>query len=68
MLEVRERNIRVITVCPGSVDTDFSGPSERRPGVIPTAEEIARVCVDAVTMPRHVMVSEIDVRPTNPKG
>jgi len=70
MLEVREQNIRVITLCPGSVDTDFAGPSGRkhRPGVIPSAGEIATVALDAVRMPRHVMVSEIDIRPTNPKA
>jgi len=28
MLEVREHNIRLITICPGSVDTSFS-PQER---------------------------------------
>jgi 3-oxoacyl-[acyl-carrier protein] reductase len=70
MLEVRENNIRVITLCPGSVDTDFAGPSGHapRPGVIPSAEDIAAVVLDAVKMPRHVMVSEIDIRPTNPKA
>ncbi len=70
MLEVREQNIRVITLCPGSVDTEFAGPSGRkhRPGVIPSAAEIATVALDAVRMPRHVMVSEIDIRPTNPKA
>lgn len=70
MLEVRERNIRVITLCPGSVDTDFAGPGRDapRPGVIPSADDIAAVALDALRMPRHVMVSEIDIRPTNPKA
>ncbi len=70
MLEVREKNIRVITLCPGSVDTDFAGPGSTppRPGVIPTADDIAAVALDALSMPRNVMVSEIDIRPTNPKA
>jgi len=70
MLEVRDKNIRVITLCPGSVDTQFAGPSGHgpRPGVIPSAENIATVVIDAVRLPRHVMVSEIDIRPTNPKA
>jgi 3-oxoacyl-[acyl-carrier protein] reductase len=70
MLEVREHNIRVVTLCPGSVATDFAGPSRaaKKPGVIPTSDDIARVALDAVAMPRNVMVSEIDIRPTNPKG
>lgn len=69
MLEVRQENIRVITICPGSVDTSFGGPAaQEKSAVIPQAGDIARVAVDALRMPRNVMVSEIDVRPTNPKG
>jgi 3-oxoacyl-[acyl-carrier protein] reductase len=71
MLEVRAHNIRVITVCPGSVDTGFGGERDELPhrssGDIPQATDIARVVVDALGMPRNVMVSELDVRPTNPK-
>ncbi len=71
MLEVRKHNIRVVTICPGSVDTSFGGGDGGAPkssGEIPAASDIARITVDALLMPRHVMVSEIDVRPTNPKG
>lgn len=68
MLEVRKHNIRVVTICPGSVDTSFAGPSgEVKSGRdIPLAADIAQVVVDALAMPRNVMVSEIDIRPTNP--
>jgi NAD(P)-dependent dehydrogenase (short-subunit alcohol dehydrogenase family) len=70
MLEVRERNIRVITLCPGSVDTTFNGPSAhgKNASAIPSADAIASVALDALRMPRNTMVSEIDIRPTNPKG
>jgi NADP-dependent 3-hydroxy acid dehydrogenase YdfG len=70
MLEVRDRNIRVITLCPGSVDTTFgvSGTHPKDATRIPQAEDIAQVIVNALLMPRTVMVSEIDIRPTNPKG
>ncbi len=71
MLEVRENNIRVITICPGSVDTSFGDSGARKArskGRIPSADDIATVVMDTVKMPRHVMVSEVDVRPTNPKG
>jgi NADP-dependent 3-hydroxy acid dehydrogenase YdfG len=71
MLEVREHNVRVITLCPGSVDTDFGDHAKNSPkssGNIPKAEDIARVVVDTLRMPRNVMVSEVDIRPTNPKG
>ena len=70
MLEVREQNIRVITFCPGSVDTGFgnhASGSPRSSGNIPKAEDIAQVVADTLLMPRNVMVSEVDIRPTNPK-
>ncbi|TAK56904.1 MAG: SDR family NAD(P)-dependent oxidoreductase [Bacteroidetes bacterium] len=68
MLEVREHNIRVVTICPGSVDTEFHPESTKNKDTsrVPKAADIAQVIVDAMNMPRHVMVSEIDVRPTNP--
>jgi 3-oxoacyl-[acyl-carrier protein] reductase len=70
MLEVREQNIRVITICPGSVETTF-GQRELQPALsspIPKSDDIAQVVVDTLRMPRNVMVSEVDIRPTNPKG
>jgi 3-oxoacyl-[acyl-carrier protein] reductase len=67
MLEVRQHNIRVITLCPGSVDTSFSPVSEgKNTDLIPKAEDIAQVVLNALLMRRNVMVSEIDIRPTNP--
>ncbi len=65
MLEVRKNNIRVITICPGSVNTSFSN-NVKDTSQMPQPEDIAKVVVDALSMPRNVMVSEIDVRPTNP--
>jgi NADP-dependent 3-hydroxy acid dehydrogenase YdfG len=66
MLEVREHNIRVVTICPGSVDTNFSGMNKRS-GKITQPEDVADAVVFAVTAPTRSMFSEIDVRPTNPK-
>ena len=69
MLEVREDNIRVITLCPGSVETAFGDHATvKRSPAIPKPEDIAQVAIDTLLMPRHVMVSEVDIRPTNPKG
>lgn len=65
VLEVRQHNIRVITICPGSVNTSFSDKVKNQ-SQMPQPEDIAKVVVDALSMPRTVMVSEIDVRPTNP--
>lgn len=68
MLEVRDRNIRVVTVCPGSVDTDFSGDRDpARAARILAPEDVAEAVLTAVTLPARAMMSEIDLRPTNPR-
>lgn len=69
MLEVREQNIRVITICPGSVDTSFSStPKEpSRSEKILHPQDVADTILAALTLPDRAMVSEIDIRPTNPK-
>jgi 3-oxoacyl-[acyl-carrier protein] reductase len=69
MLEVREQNIRVITICPGSVDTSFS-PSPKEPSrseKILHPQDVADTILSALMLPDRAMVSEIDIRPTNPK-
>lgn len=66
MLEVREANIRVITVFPGSVDTGFSSTNKRGSNIT-QPEDVADAVVFAVSAPARSMFSEIDVRPTIPK-
>lgn len=66
MLEVREHNIRVVTICPGSVDTAFSSGGKRGENIT-QPEDVADAVVFAVTAPARSMFSEIDVRPTNPR-
>jgi 3-oxoacyl-[acyl-carrier protein] reductase len=69
MLEVREHNIRVITICPGSVDTSFS-PTPKEPSraeKILHPQDVADTILAALKLPERAMVSEIDIRPTNPK-
>lgn len=67
MLEVRKYNIRVVTICPGSVDTDFSsGRSSKRDKVL-KPDDVARAAVLAASLPDRAMMSEIDLRPTDPK-
>jgi 3-oxoacyl-[acyl-carrier protein] reductase len=63
MLEVRDDNIRVVTVFPGSVDTGFSRGGKRGPD-IPQPADVASGVLLAVTAPRRAMFSEIDLRPT----
>jgi 3-oxoacyl-[acyl-carrier protein] reductase len=66
MLEVRQHNIRVVTVFPGSVDTTFS-TSGKRGATITQPEDVAAAVVFALTAPARSMFSEIDVRPTKPQ-
>ncbi len=67
MLEVREHNIRVITICPGSVDTSFSHLVQKKSNILHPVD-VADTVLAAVKMPTRAMVSEIDIRPTNPKS
>jgi 3-oxoacyl-[acyl-carrier protein] reductase len=65
MLEVRNSNIRVVTICPGSVDTKFSThPKDLEKLIQP--EDVAETVLFAITMPARSNVSEIDIRPTIP--
>jgi 3-oxoacyl-[acyl-carrier protein] reductase len=69
MLEVRKRGLRVIAVCPGSVATPFMDKQARmRPNRerILTAEDVAQTVLATLTLSDRAMVSEIDIRPTNP--
>jgi len=63
MLEVRDHNIRVVTICPGSVNTNFND-TERNNSQIIQPEDVAETVLFTLTMPNRVNVSEIDIRPT----
>ena len=69
MLEERQYNIRIVTISPGSVDTDFAGhgTESSRAGKVLSPEDVAEAVLAAVNMHPRAMVSEIDIRPTNPK-
>ena len=67
MLEVRDYNIRVVAICPGSVNTSFSDHSKDAEKII-QPQDVADTVLFALTMPGRSNVSEIDIRPTiNPK-
>lgn len=69
MLEVRKQQIRVIAICPGSVATPFMDKQDRlRPNRerVLTADDVAQAVVSTLTLPDRAMVSELDIRPTNP--
>ncbi|MFQ5640541.1 MAG: SDR family oxidoreductase [bacterium] len=69
MLEERKAGVRVLAICPGSVDTHFfQHPSLPKPdrSKILRPEDVAETIVHAIKLPHNAMVSEIDIRPTNP--
>lgn len=70
MAEVRKDNIRVVTVCPGSVDTNFfDDPSailNSRRDTILSADDVAKTCLLAAQLPERALISEIEIRPLNP--
>lgn len=68
LLEVRKHNIRVITVCPGSVDTPFFDHTPLTPNreTILQPQEVGDTIIAALMMPARATISEIEIRPTNP--
>ena len=69
MLEVRKEQVRVITICPGSVDTPLiHNQGMLHPDVekILQPEDVADTVVAALALPPRALVSELDLRPTNP--
>lgn len=69
MLETRKDNIRVIAICPGSVATSMLQEQpmlKSEPQRILQPDDVAATIVHAVGLPDRAMVSELDIRPTNP--
>jgi 3-oxoacyl-[acyl-carrier protein] reductase len=66
MLEVRTLGIRVIAVCPGSVDTELIRGLDVRANRILQPEDVAETILATLRLPERAMMSEVDVRPTNP--
>jgi NADP-dependent 3-hydroxy acid dehydrogenase YdfG len=67
MLEVRDSNVRVAVVMPGSVATDLS-PSTGDQSWKLTSNQIADSVWYVVTQPDSVLVSRIEIRPARAKG
>jgi 3-oxoacyl-[acyl-carrier protein] reductase len=69
LLELRKEGIRVITVCPGSVDTGMLRDQpmlKSDPARILQPEDVADTILHSLRLPEHAMVSEVDIRPSNP--
>lgn len=69
MMEARKDNIRVIAICPGTVDTPLiRQQSLLKPDLAKSLqpEDVAATVMAALALPERATVSELDVRPTNP--
>jgi 3-oxoacyl-[acyl-carrier protein] reductase len=69
MLEVRKEGVRVAAICPGSVATEFGKgrtvPKISRDGVL-APEDVADAVIATLRLPERALMSEIDLRPSNP--
>ena len=68
MQDVRSENVRVSTVMPGSVATEFSGRSQADGSdwkIWP--EDVAEVVRMLLKMPVRTLVSRVEVRPAKTK-
>ena len=69
MLDHRYDNVRVCSVMPGSVDTEFSSEAKRAADtswkVAP--KDVADVVSLVVRMPARTMISQVEMRPSKPK-
>ena len=69
MLEVRRDNVRVVAICPGSVGTAMLRDQpllKADPARILLPEDVAAAILHALELPVRALVSELDIRPTNP--
>jgi NAD(P)-dependent dehydrogenase (short-subunit alcohol dehydrogenase family) len=69
MLDLREHDIKVSTIMPGSVSTYFNQnePSEKGAWKI-QIEDIGKIAVDLLHMNPRTLPSKIEVRPSKPPG
>jgi 3-oxoacyl-[acyl-carrier protein] reductase len=70
MLDHRYDNVRVCSVMPGSVDTEFS--AETAKSALDSSwkvqpEDVAEVVTLVLRMPSRTMVSQVEMRPSKPK-
>lgn len=69
MQEVRQANVRVLAVCPGSVETPFFGKAGielKNADRVLQPQDVAHAVVSALELPDRALISELDIRPANP--
>lgn len=67
MLDVRKHGIKVTTIMPGSVATDFGGSEGGDQSWKIQPEDIGQMVVDLLKLNPRTLPSKIEVRPTTPK-
>ncbi|MEO7673116.1 MAG: SDR family oxidoreductase [Pyrinomonadaceae bacterium] len=67
MQEVRQDNIKVSYVCPGSVNTEFGGDSvsDQKSWQL-QPDDIAQVVLDLIRMNERALPSKVEIRPSKP--
>ncbi|MFQ6091321.1 MAG: SDR family NAD(P)-dependent oxidoreductase [bacterium] len=68
MLEVREHNIKVSVILPGSVNTYFRDAPPDAESWKLDPKDVARAALDIVTCSPKSLVSRVELRPVRPKG
>ena len=66
MLDHRNDDIRVSTIMPGSVDTEFNSGATGAEWKI-AAEDIAEIVLSLLRMPARTLISRVEVRPAKPR-
>jgi NAD(P)-dependent dehydrogenase (short-subunit alcohol dehydrogenase family) len=71
MLDLRYENIRVSYIMPGSVETDFGHPGEkrergRRSRWMIAPEDVAQAVLDLLGTDPRIMISRVEMRPSQP--
>lgn len=61
--DLRQHNIRVAVICPGSVATEFSGRGPKDVTKVLTADDVAHAVAMLVTQGPQSFLSEVDLRP-----
>lgn len=64
MLDLRDDDIRVSSIMPGSVDTKFGGPRTPAAGWKIAPEQVADTVIHLLTMPQRSLVSRVEMRPS----
>lgn len=62
--DLRAYGIRVSTICPGSVSTEFPGQGGKNPAKILQPEDVAHAVAALVTQTEGSFISEVHIRPT----